>query len=306
MRTIVIGTDGSKASQEAARLGATLAASYGARVVLLRAVRPVFIPGDVTGQVQMVADLNRQETALAQREVEAEARGLAGEGGPLPETRVAQGDPAAELAAFAEEHPEVGLVVVGATGKGLVDRVLLGSVPYRLTHLSPAPVLIVPGEARSIRKILVPVDFSEASRRAVLFAQELGRRTGATLELLHAWEPPWSFAPEVMLAIPDQRTFSMLEYGERAAGAAMKELTTALALKDAPARLQQGVPAKVILQAAEQGGFDLIVMGTHGRGFFKRMVLGNVAHRVVAGARCPVIVVPGSAEAASSGRPQAA
>jgi len=57
------------------------------------------------------------------------------------------------------------------------------------------------------------------------------------------------------------------------------------------AELKHGVPAEVILDTAKEAGFDLVVVGTHGRRGVKRFLLGSVAERVIRHAHCPVLVV---------------
>ena len=58
--------------------------------------------------------------------------------------------------------------------------------------------------------------------------------------------------------------------------------------------LAHGDPAAEICRVAEEGGFDVIVLGSHGRGFVKRVVLGSVSHHVLQHAPCPVLVVRAS------------
>jgi nucleotide-binding universal stress UspA family protein len=59
-------------------------------------------------------------------------------------------------------------------------------------------------------------------------------------------------------------------------------------------RAEQAPPAEAIVRIAKEEGFDLIVMGTHGRTGIEHLLLGSVAERVIRGSEVPVITVPGS------------
>src|SRR5262245_51737352 len=96
-----------------------------------------------------------------------------------------------------------------------------------------------------IRKILVPVDFSDASRKALRQAVELAKHFGAQVELLHVWEPPRYISPDMMLAMPGWSAISLeeLSYQE-----AHKALGTFLEVEGHPelapvSRVDTGTPA---------------------------------------------------------------
>jgi nucleotide-binding universal stress UspA family protein len=134
-------------------------------------------------------------------------------------------------------------------------------------------------------RVLVPVDFGEASRRALRLAGELCRTFDAGLTVLHAQtfdEPP--YVSGRLRALDRQRTAARAEarrylhdYGERFAG-----VTPAAVVSDV-------APRDAILEAAR--GADLIVMGTHGRLGPARWWAGSVAEAVVRLSPVPVLVV---------------
>jgi nucleotide-binding universal stress UspA family protein len=135
-------------------------------------------------------------------------------------------------------------------------------------------------------RILVPVDFSEASGRAVEVAVALARRVGARVELLHAevLEVPAYFTHDQMKALERERAVARSRADEflgdfaRQHGAA--EFGTAII---------DGLPTSTILKAAAAA--DLVVMGTHGRRGPARWWLGSVAERVIHESPAPVLVV---------------
>lgn len=135
-------------------------------------------------------------------------------------------------------------------------------------------------------RILVPVDFGDASARAVRVAGDLAARTGARLTALHAEsiEAPPYFTHEQLGALERQRQAAR-------AGARRYLADFAARLTPAPveAAVTDGPPADAVLAAARPS--DLVVMGTHGRRGPARWWLGSVAERVVREAEAPVLVV---------------
>lgn len=144
------------------------------------------------------------------------------------------------------------------------------------------------------KKILVPVDFSSSSLAALDTALELAARMDASFELLHVWEPPVLYAPNVLVAGGALLYAELEDHTRRAAGKEMEELVERLqrrGIRNVRARLERGIPAPVIVDTAAKNGFDLIVMGTHGRTGFSRFFAGSVAENVVRLAPVPVLTV---------------
>src|SRR5688572_15732912 len=119
-------------------------------------------------------------------------------------------------------------------------------------------------QMQAFKKILVPVDFSPHSSFAVRQGADLARRSSAALVLLHVLDPlPYAlpaygevFSPEqrAQLAVEIQRSLAALRLRAQTAGAPSVE-----------SAVREGHPPLEIVRFAEAGGFDLIVMGTHGR-----------------------------------------
>jgi len=144
------------------------------------------------------------------------------------------------------------------------------------------------------KKILVPVDFSEASRRALEQALQLGKVCAAQVELLHVWEPPNYLSPDIMLSVPGWSAISLEDFSVREA---RKAVQLFLEQSDHPSlalttRIDSGEPSATILRVAKEG-YDLVVMGTHGHSRLHQFFLGSVAQRVVAESPVPVLTVRG-------------
>ena len=146
----------------------------------------------------------------------------------------------------------------------------------------------------TLKKILVPVDFSEGAEPAIALAATMARKFGASVELLHVWQPPPLIPLPVVVvpSSPESQPINLEELARSTAGAQMKDLAVRLrdqGVADVQTRVGVGTPAHEIVELAELGHFDLIVMGTHGRSGLAHAVLGSVAEKVVRRAKCPVL-----------------
>jgi nucleotide-binding universal stress UspA family protein len=144
-----------------------------------------------------------------------------------------------------------------------------------------------------LRKILVPVDYSGCSRAALEHAAMLAKSFNATIDLLYVWEAPAFVAPEAMVGAAGT-TQTLAQLASDQAQAAMREFA-ARAKEDgievAGTRVEQGDPSNTIVAVAEEGGYDLVAMGTHGRSGFAHLLLGSVAEKVVRRSTRPVLTV---------------
>lgn len=143
---------------------------------------------------------------------------------------------------------------------------------------------------KHITNILVPVDFSPGSYSAVDYAVGLALAHGAALTLFHAQEPltPMSqIVPGADGGIDLQANKDRILSGLQDLAARIKR-ERALELSVA---IGTGFPTEQILSKAEEGRFDLIVMGTHGRTGMGRFIMGSVAETVVRRSHCPVLTV---------------
>lgn len=149
---------------------------------------------------------------------------------------------------------------------------------------------------RETKKILVATDFSEGSDEAFERALDLGKPTGATLEIVHVLE----------FGDSGQLPFGLVNYaGDPGAIVATVDRELAIRADRASAaglrcytRMLEGDAWQEIIREAREARADLIVIGTHGRRGLAHMMLGSVAERVVRHASCPVLTVPFSKKAA--------
>jgi nucleotide-binding universal stress UspA family protein len=139
-------------------------------------------------------------------------------------------------------------------------------------------------------KILVAHDFSDHAQRAVDVATDLARRYAAKLSIVHVHQPVMYAAPDAFLLRPSNE----LEEVMTAVGKKLEEIAGSVrgdGTLQIDTKLLQGAPVQEIGRLAADGGYDLIVMGTHGRTGVAHALIGSVAERVVRTAACPVLTV---------------
>lgn len=203
-----------------------------------------------------------------------------------------EGDaPPEEITAYVEEQ-EIDLVVMGTHGRRGAQRMLLGSVTEEVVRKAPCPVLTVRTDAEetpggAVRRILVPVDFSDASKMAVRHAKERARPDGAQLDLLHVLEQV--VYPSVYGVDPAHlATQEVLARVEKTLGDIAREDA---GYDRVQTSVKVGYAPLTILDYVEDNEIDLIVIATHGRTGFDRVLLGSVAERVIRRSPVPVFVV---------------
>jgi nucleotide-binding universal stress UspA family protein len=148
-----------------------------------------------------------------------------------------------------------------------------------------------------IDKVLLPTDGSETADTAIAFAARLFGNTSCKMTLLSVVEEPvysafWSdglIAPEVLMPPPEELREELDKRAEEMLAESARPLRDA-GLEVMP-MIRFGNSASEILQEAEDGGYDMIVMGSHGRGALGGFLLGSVSNRVTHHAKCPVLIV---------------
>lgn len=143
----------------------------------------------------------------------------------------------------------------------------------------------------TIKNLLVPTDFSDASQGALDYGRDLARSFGATLHLLNAPDDlTWRYSLDMSPVLFD----GVQQDIEASAKTQLEALLTAEDREQLHARavVQTSLStAATIVDYAAHHHIDLIVMGTHGRGGVSHLLIGSVAERVVRSAPCPVLTV---------------
>ena len=139
----------------------------------------------------------------------------------------------------------------------------------------------------TIKSILCPLDFSDASRNALRYASEFAKSMGSKIMLLNVIEPRPMAADMTLNYIPLEEDL------EKAAREDLEPIVEELKAKgiDVQVDVMIGTPAEVILQQSIDFDASLMIMGSHGKTGLSRLLMGSVAEAVVRKAGIPVLIV---------------
>ena len=148
------------------------------------------------------------------------------------------------------------------------------------------------------KNILCPTDLSDASVRAMTYAAAFARWYGARLTVLHVVP---TFDPITVAGTFDGAVQSVVPMSREEVQEEMRKVTDSAGIRslDVILSARAGDPARSIVDQALETAADLVVMGTHGRSGFERLLIGSVAEKVLRKAPCPVLLVPPDLAAAA-------
>lgn len=139
------------------------------------------------------------------------------------------------------------------------------------------------------KKILVPTDASEYSRRALKTALELARSVHAEVVLLHVSYTPqayWGYTISYGITVTQEQ---LDQNGDLALEATLSGIDSEQVVINK--RVESGHPVTIILEQIKKENIDLVIMGSHGYGAIAGSVLGSVSQRVLQRASCPVLII---------------
>lgn len=222
-----------------------------------------------------------------------------------------------EVCRLAEKLP-ADLIVIPTHGRTGLKHVFLGSTAERVVQHAPCPVLVTRERAAKSRRkrseeaagrmktILVPVDFSDSSLRALDYAIDLAGRVSARLVVFHAAHLGDMASVDGFGA---QRVADLTKIAQDDAARQMQEFVGLVNFRGVKYEtvVQTGRPVAEICDIAKGRDVDLIITATHGRTGFEHLMIGSVAEQVVRRAGRSVLVVPShpAARIAGSTRPAA-
>jgi nucleotide-binding universal stress UspA family protein len=187
------------------------------------------------------------------------------------------------------------LIVMGTHGRRGLHYFMLGSVASGVVRRSTCNVFVVPAADEDpthlpkIRKILVPLDYSEYSKSLLETSLLAARATGAKLDILHVIEPlPFPVSLTGMMSVYDVLP-RIRERSEECLNQYLNDLDGG----DVESELfiEDGHAANTIVKFVDEHDEDVVIVATHGLSGVKRFLIGSVTDRVVRGASCPVLVV---------------
>ncbi|WP_433527846.1 universal stress protein [Micromonospora sp. CA-263727] len=281
---VVVGVDGSEPSLAAVRLAAAEAARRHRPLRVVHALIWPMLRSPITPATDGPPGGGLREQAerlvtAAVDEAEATAPQLAITG------EIIDGEPTAVLLG---EAPTADLMVLGDQGLGGLAALVVGSVTAQVAAHADCPVLVARGAPRADGPVVVGVDGSALSRRAVEFAVRAAALRGAEVVAAHAYRHPVSTGPgdmrplvydESELRADEERTVA-----EAVAGLAERYPQVPISRESV-----RGRAAKVLTDASRRA--QLLVVGGRGRGELSGLLLGSVSRHVLHHSHCPVAVV---------------
>lgn len=275
---LLVGYDGSEGGRDALELARVIGEASGASalVVTVLPYGPLPIPYEI---------LAEEEVERAKPLFEEARERL---GGLEVETRAFGGGSAAGVINDLAEKEKADTIVVGSPHRGVVGRVVIGSVADGLLHGAPCEVVVAPSgyaaeEHGPFRTIAVAYDDTPESKAALARAEAIALDCRATI-VIYTVSAPAAVVPGAAgytPAVPPEAGSIVTQ--------TVKSVDARLA---ATGRALSGVPGPAILEACEEAGADLLVAGSRGYGPVLRVLLGSVSTQLAHKAPCPVMVVP--------------
>jgi nucleotide-binding universal stress UspA family protein len=290
-KPIIAGVDGSAESLRAAALAWRLARAADVRCVLVHAVPDVWVPAGMEPVVNgpevfdlLVGNVQRTLSQELGAEIPEEVRrGMI--------ARV--GRPAVVLDQVAREF-DARLIVVGARHHGALVRGLGGSTAHQLVRTSGAPVLVALGTGQLPRRILVAADLSPAAGPVLRTAGEFADLVEGQLRVMHVVEP--AIFPAVVPVSLDQKAFE--DWSRHEFHRLIQRLLPHI--PDYDRVVLQGRADEEIGEEAAASGAEIVVIGSHGRGWIDRLLIGSTAERMLNRLPTSLLIVPVSRPVARS------
>ncbi|KQZ91162.1 hypothetical protein ASD62_14165 [Phycicoccus sp. Root563] len=287
---ILVGYDGTPGSEVALDWAAATSRRQGSQLTVLHCVEMGAVP---IVPIMSVAALPSEVRDDAQATLDRGVQRAQAVTTPSLVTGVlVLGTAAAELVSASKDAD---VVVVGSRGRGRIASGLLGSASYAVAAHALCPVVVVRGETTvqpdPDHPVVVGVDDSEASHRAVNAAALLAATADATLRLVTVGRLR---SPEGWAYVEDSKAGTEHSHAVREHAIPILEGARERALERHPGleietEVLFGESGHVLADLGAHAG--LIVVGSRGRGGFAGLLLGSVSHTVIHEASCPVMVV---------------
>lgn len=286
MSRIVVGVDGSTQADRALHWAVREAHLHAAEVELVLGY-VIQVRGYITGRTDRELATDRLDAIIERN------RGLLDQ---VKWSDTVVGVVGTLSGALTDVGEDAELIVVGSRGTDGFRGLTVGSTGYRTAAHASTPVAVIHGdqEARAAdgsRPVVVGVDGSRGSGRALRWALDEAARRGVDATVVHGYHSPAE--PAALAALPAEQ---IRVYRQRAQRGALDLVAKTITEAGGSGQVtvhqvaESGTPAGVLL--AHAGPDRLLVVGTHGRGMLGRSMFGSVSHQVLHHATGPVVIVP--------------
>lgn len=208
------------------------------------------------------------------------------------------GLPHIEISRQADEH-DCSLIVLGSRGRTMAAEILLGGVASAVIQSVTRPILLfhqrIREEAGStvceevtcdpLNHVLFVTDFSDTAERAFTYAEKIVQSGGRRITLLHVQNKGRIYGDL-------KQKLDEFNRIDRDRLDRMARRLKELGATEVHVELPYGLPKQEIVRRLEEGDFSFLVMGTQGRGFFGKLLMGSVAYHVTRNTTVPTLLVP--------------
>lgn len=289
---VLLSTDMSVRCDRALDRAASLAAQWGAKLVVLHVLEEA--APDLTAAAGIIPSWHRPTDPAAEvmRELVADVGPLAANAAIVIE----HGDTVAAILRTVEEKAS-GLIVTGVARDEPLGRLLLGRTVDGLLRRAPTPLLVVRSRVRGpYRNVVVATDFSESSRHALQAAARFF--PDQRLTVFHAYDAPMSG----LVQNPAQHRNAFRDIAARDCEAFLQGVDWPPGSREPPQTvIEHGAPDHLLRDYVRARDVDLVVLGTHGRSAVFDILIGSVARRVMDGLPCDALIVRGPRAASRTG-----
>lgn len=287
---VVVAVDGSAASHNAVRWAANTANKRGIPLRLASSyTMPQFLYAEGMVPPQELFDDLQSETMEKIDEARAIAHGVA------PDLKIghtiAEGSP---IDMLLDMSRDVTMIVMGSRGLGGLSGMVMGSVSAAVVSHASCPVVVVRedntlDESTKYGPVVVGVDGSDVSQKATEIAFAEAHARGAELVAVHTWMDMQVQASLAGLSAAQQQWEEVEREQKDMLAERLQPLTDAYPEVQVRKVITRDRPVRALVENSE--GAQLLVVGSHGRGGFKGMLLGSTSRALLQSAPCPMMVV---------------
>ncbi len=281
IKNILMPVDGSETCLVAQETAATLAKKANARVNVLHVIQStrsyLDLPVDINLPTNVYEDIYTNLEQRAESIVSSAEELFKRHGVKVETDTVKEGDVADVI--LEKSRSDHDLIVMGSRGEDESEQHALGSVAKKVVMHTKIPTLIIK-KGSPLLRMLVCIDGSRPSAKAVQFSSAVAKIMGSKITLVNV--------QETLLGEKSQRIAK--EISEKISLRAIESVREADLKLDS--KMVFGVPSNRILDTAEKGNYDLIVLGKKGLGAVARFLLGSTSDAVTYKSKCSVLLVP--------------
>ena len=288
---IVVGVDASPEAAGAAVFALHMSQGAGTSCHLVHATRDAIV-------ALPAAAVTRYRQALVDQACTRIEQALRGKvPATLLDRVIVRLGPTAAVLKHAVASIEAELVVLGGKHHSALGRWFGGSTSLNVARTTHVPLLVTAGPATTVRRVLVAVDLSGAAAPTLAAAERYAVLFGAELRVVTVFEP-LPVVPEI------SPPYDLTEYYTLSEEQVQREIWPLIRSPRAEKVVRRGTVVETIVGEATQWQADLLVVGSHGKGWAQRLLLGSVTERMLNHLPTSLLVIP--PQAAAAGEPAAA